>query len=190
MNNSGTIQDNNLDDLLYRCALHDAKALSKLYELTSAKLFGLCLKIVSRQDIAEDVLQDSFINVWHKADQFRGDKGSAMSWLVGIVRNKSIDWIRKNPIGRDVNDEILLDSQDFMVQMENAHIDSGTSSTDTQALIDCMDELDDAQRKAISNVYYQGFTHKEYSSKSGHPLGTIKSWIRRGLQALKGCLEL
>lgn len=186
MNKTGTVQDNNLDDLLYRCALHDAKALSKLYELTSAKLFALCLKIVTRQDIAEDVLQDSFINVWHKADQFRGDKGSAMSWLVGIVRNKSIDWIRKNPIGRDVSDDALLETQDFATLVEDGFEFSG----DTQALIDCMDELDDTQRNAITNVYYQGFTHKEYSNKSGHPLGTIKSWIRRGLQALKGCLEL
>ena len=178
-------QDLNLDDLLYRCALHDAKALSRLYELTSAKLFALSLKIVTRQDIAEDVLQDSFISVWHKADQFRGDKGSAMSWLVGIVRNKAIDWIRKNPLGRDVSDDVLLESQDLSAQPDDVFAHAG----DTKALIDCMDDLDDSQRDAISTVYYQGLTHKEYSSKSGHPLGTIKSWIRRGLQALKGCLE-
>ena len=108
-----------------------------------------------------------------------------MSWLVGIVRNKSIDWIRKNPIGRDVSDDVLEETQDFSTLVEDGFEFSG----DTQELIDCMDELDESQRTAISNVYYQGFTHKEYSSKSGHPLGTIKSWIRRGLQALKGCLE-
>lgn len=179
-------QANNLDDLLYRCALHDAKALSRLYALTSAKLFALSLKIVTRQDIAEDVLQDSFINIWNKADQFRGDKGSALSWMVGIVRNKAIDWIRKNPIGRDVNDEVLLDKEDLNSMEDNFESLGG----DVQALINCMDDLDDGQRKAITNVYYQGFTHKEYSSKTGHPLGTIKSWIRRGLQALKQCLEL
>jgi len=186
LNKTGIVQDNTLDDLLYRCALHDAKALSKLYELTSSKLFALCLKIVTRQDIAEDVLQDSFINIWNKADQFRGDKGSALSWMVGIVRNKAIDWIRKNPLGREVSDEILLDKVDFSTS-ENSFESLGG---DVQALINCMDDLDDGQRKAITNVYYQGFTHKEYSNKTGHPLGTIKSWIRRGLQALKQCLEL
>lgn len=176
-------QDSNLDDLLYRCALHDVKALSRLYELTSAKLFALSLKIVTRQDIAEDVLQDSFINIWNKADQFRGDKGGAMSWLVGIVRNKAIDWIRKNPLGREVSDDVLLEVQDHSAKPDEFF------SGDTQALIDCMDDLDDSQRDAISTVYYQGLTHNEYSSKSGHPIGTIKSWIRRGLQALKRCLE-
>ena len=181
-----TYQENNLDDLLYRCALHDAKALSRLYELTSAKLFALSLKIVIRQDIAEDVLQDAFINIWNKADQFRGDKGSAISWMVGIVRNKAIDWIRKNPLGREVSDEELIEQPETTTALDDLVVADG----DVQALIDCMDGLDSAQRKAITNVYYQGFTHKEYSSKSGHPLGTIKSWIRRGLQALKRCLEI
>ena len=179
-------QDENLDDLLYRCALHDAKALSRLYEITSARLFALSLKIVNRQDIAEDVLQDAFINIWNKADQFRGDKGSGLSWMVGIVRNKAIDWIRKNPLGRDVSDDVLLDVQATELQID----DIAGYGGDVQALINCMDGLDEAQRQAITNVYYQGFTHKEYSTKSGHPLGTIKSWIRRGLQALKRCLEM
>jgi len=178
-------QDKNLDDLLYRCALHDAKALSRLYEITSARLFALSLKIVNRQEIAEDVLQDAFINIWNKADQFRGDKGSALSWMVGIVRNKAIDWIRKNPIGRDVSDDQLVDIPDINIQAEELAAYGG----DVQALINCMDGLDDAQRNAIKNVYYQGYTHKEYSKNSGHPLGTVKSWIRRGLQALKRCLE-
>lgn len=184
MAKTGTHQGGNLEDLLYRCALHDAKALSRLYEMTSARLFALSLKIVTRQDIAEDVLQDSFINIWNKADQFRGDKGSALSWMVGIVRNKAIDWIRKNPLGRDVSDEALLENYTVDVQDDLTAYDG-----DLQALMDCMDGLDEVQRKAISDVYYQGFTHKEYSTKSGHPLGTIKSWIRRGLQALKKCLE-
>lgn len=179
-------QGDNLEELLYRCALHDANALSRLYEITSAKLFGLSIKIVSRQDIAEDILQDSFINIWNKADQYRGNKGSALSWMIGIVRNKSIDWIRKNPTGRDISDDVLLDMPDLNPN-NNTSSDLGD---DVNALLNCMDELDDVQRDAISTVYYQGFTHNEYSSKSGHPLGTVKSWIRRGLQALKRCLEL
>ena len=179
-------QEENLEDLLYRCALHDAKALSRLYEVTSSKLFGLCLKIVTRQDIAEDVLQDSFINIWNKADQYRGNKGSALSWMIGIVRNKSIDWIRKNPSGRDISDEVLLEMPDLSPNGNNP----AALGDDVDALLNCMDDLDEVQREAISTVYYQGFTHKEYSSKSGHPLGTVKSWIRRGLQALKRCLEL
>jgi len=180
-----TYQDNNLEDLLYRCALHDAKALSRLYELTSARLFGLCLKIVIRQEIAEDVLQDSYINIWNKADQFRGDKGSALSWMMGIARNKAIDWIRKNPLGREMSDDILLEQHDQTLTTDGLT----DNYADMQALINCMDGLDEGQRNAIKTVYYHGFTHKEYSSKSGHPLGTIKGWIRRGLQALKRCLE-
>jgi len=185
LSQSEIYQGINLEDLLYRCALHDAKALARLYEITSAKLFGLCLKIVSRLDIAEDVLQDSFINIWNKADQFRGDKGSALSWMVGIVRNKSIDWLRKNPVSRDVSDDELLELPDTSLSNE-AILAAGD---DIEALIKCMDDLDVAQREAISTVYYKGYTHKEYSIKNGQPLGTIKSWIRRGLQALKRCLE-
>ncbi|MBN4080169.1 sigma-70 family RNA polymerase sigma factor [Beggiatoa alba] len=178
-------QGNSLEDLLYRCALHDANALSRLYELSSAKLFAIGLKIVSRQDIAEDVLQDSFVNIWYKAAQFRADKGSAFGWMVGIVRNKAIDWIRKNPVGRDISDDVLLKHQD----PSPAADDSLADTAELQALLDCMDELEVSQRDAIATVYYQGFTHKEYSKNSGHPLGTVKSWIRRGLQALKRCLQ-
>ena len=175
-----------LEDLLYRCALKDGDALAILYQQTSAKLFALVLRIVARKEVAEEILQDSFVNIWNRCDQFREDRGTALTWMIGIVRNRSIDWIRRNPKGREVGDEALEDVPD---PAQNPDM-SAVEASEAQALLDCMDELEGAQRNAIVQVYYQGLTHQEYASGSGQPLGTIKSWIRRGLQRLKGCLEL
>lgn len=177
--------DIKLEDLLYRCALNDEAALNNLYQRTSAKLYALVLSMVTRKDVAEDIMQEAYINIWHNANQYREEKGSALSWMIGIVRNKSIDWLRRNPKGREVNDEIL---ESVIDPLHNADL-SMLNADEAQALIDCIDELNDDQRKAISKVYYLGLTHHEYADHSGHPLGTIKSWIRRGLQKLKRCLE-
>lgn len=175
-----------LEDLLYRCALKDNRAPASLYEKTSAKLFALVLSIVSRRDIAEEILQEAYINIWNRCDQFRQDRGAALTWMMGIARNRSIDWLRRNPLGREVGEDQLADLPDPGQHPETFAV----AGSDARALADCMGELEDPQRRAIVQVYYRGLTHQEYASNSGQPLGTIKSWIRRGLLRLRRCLEL
>jgi len=175
-----------LEDLLYRCALNDEDALASLYKQTSAKLYALVLGMVIRRDVAEDIMQEAYINIWHYANQYREEKGSALTWMIGIIRNKAIDWLRRNPKGRVISDETLDELIDPLLTADMSMV----NADEAQALIECIEALDDSQRKAITKVYYLGLTHHEYADHSGHPLGTIKSWIRRGLQKLKRCLEI
>jgi RNA polymerase sigma-70 factor (ECF subfamily) len=179
------VQPATLEELLYRCALKDANALSALYKNSSAKLFALILRMVSRKDIAEDILQEAYINIWNRADTYREDKGAALTWMTGIARNKTIDWIRRNPLGREVNDSILTEIEDILANPDNVL----SHDHQSRLLERCLDELDSSQRQAIAQVYYSGFTHQEFAKQSGNPLGTVKSWIRRGLQRMRLCLE-
>ncbi len=169
-----------LRDLLARCALRDAKALEQLYALASPKLFAVILNMVRRRDIAEDILQDSFINIWNNADRYRADKSAPMTWMSRIVRNRTIDWLRCQPkqeIGHEDADEMA-----GTLSFESA-------SDSNFALHECLDELESTQRRAILQVYFRGLTHRELAERWGDPLGTIKSWIRRGLEKLRLCLE-
>jgi RNA polymerase sigma-70 factor (ECF subfamily) len=171
--------------LLQACARGDRTALHSLYRATAPRLFGLALGILRRRELAEDVMQDSFVLVWRHAHSFDPGRGSAMAWLAGIVRNRCIDHLRRR--GR----EVPLDPE-FMQSWEDpasGPADLAALTSDARRLRDCLDELEEGPRKILLQVYYNGMAYNEVADLVGAPLGTVKSWVRRSLVRLRGCME-
>lgn len=176
-----------LGALLNRCALHDERAFAELYRYTSAKLFGVALRILRREDWAEEVLQESFVNIWNHAAAYAAARSQPMTWMTSIVRNRSLDWLRR-PRQEDTN-------VDYDLLVENVRDDSAdpleqlTQSAEASALARCMTLLDSQQRQSIALAFQHGLSHSELASHLRQPLGTIKTWIRRGLERLRSCLD-
>ena len=171
--------------LLQACARGDRTALHGLYLATAPQLFGLALGILRSRELAEDIMQDSFVSVWRYAHSFDPGRGSAMAWLARIVRNRCIDHLRQR--GR----EVPLDPE-FMQRWEDptaSPADLAALSQDARRLRECLDELEESPRKILLLVYYEGMTYDEAADRAGAPLGTVKSWVRRSLVRLKGCME-
>lgn len=184
--------------LLERIALNDPAALEQLYQRTSSKLFGLALRILEKQEWAEDVLQESFVNIWRHAGDYRAGLASPMTWLSVIVRNRSLDYLRRHAAERihtAVDLETLLETAPEGELADHLKLDAPgpaelvSASQDAQALARCMKTLENRQRQAISLAYLKDYSHTELSATLGVPLGTVKSWIRRGLDKLRTCLE-
>ena len=176
-----------LGALLSRCALGDQRACAELYRLTSSKLFGVALRILRREDWAEEVLQESFVNIWNHASEYAVHKSAPMTWMTSIVRNRSLDWARR-PRHEDT-------SEDYDLLVENVRddalgpLDQLARSAEASALARCLELLDSAQRQSITLAFQQGLSHAELAAHMHQPLGTVKTWIRRGLERLKGCLS-
>lgn len=172
--------------LLARCGLRDEAAFADLYRATSAKLFGVALRILRREDWAEEVLQESFVNIWNHAAAYAVDKSAPMTWMTSIVRNLSLDWLRR-PQREDT-------SESYDLLLENLRDDAAgpleqlMQATEASALARCLRELDSQQRQTIALAFQHGLSHSELAAHLKQPLGTIKTWIRRGLERLKGCL--
>lgn len=175
-----------LTTVLIRAGQADAFAFEELYRLTARKLLGVSLRICGDRTAAEDVLQDVYLRVWHQASLFDPSRGSAFSWLSTITRNRSIDWLRirasqvSGPFddGAHVPDNLPL-ALDCMI-----------ASSDKLILAKCLSKLDDRQREAIKAAFYGGITYADIAHNQGVPLGTVKSWIRRGLIRLKVEIEV
>jgi RNA polymerase sigma-70 factor, ECF subfamily len=164
-------------------ARRDRAAFSALYQQTSAKLFGIAVRITSSREAAEDVLQESFVAIWERAQDFDPDRGSAMGWLVTIVRHCAIDQRRRRAVrleGRSAPEEALASL---------AASDTADSGAELRALQRCLDELDARPRDAVLLAYYHGLTREELARRFGVPIGTVKSWLRRSLERLQKCLD-
>jgi len=168
-----------------RIARGDREALRALYDATSAKLFGVCLRILSDREESEDVLQDVYLTVWRRADRFDASRASVMTWMSTVARNRAIDRLRaRGPLARaePVEDlEIADDQPGADVRLEVAG--------DAARLAGCLDELDARTQAVIRTAFFEGVTYEALARRMDAPLGTVKSWIRRGLARLKGCLE-
>lgn len=175
-----------LADWLARCALGDQEALSRLYQSTAPKLFAIAIRIVKRQDLAEEILQESFVRIWQHAGDYHIDRGSAMTWMASIVRHRALDVLRKpdyeRPLSGDTNTEPWRDDNP-------GAIERWIHSMEARALRDCLEQLDKQQRQSITLAFFYGLTHAELADRMQQPLGSIKSWIRRGLKRLRRCLE-
>lgn len=179
-------------DLLARTALSDQAAFGELYRLTSGQLYGVALRMLRDHAMAEEVLQDVYVSVWHHAATYAASKSQPLTWLTSIVRNRCLDQLRKReldtvPITRD-------DGDDGEVEMEFAAedptpVDMLLSSAERRSVRDCVETLEGGQKQAIALAFYQGLTHAELAQQLRQPLGTIKSWVRRGLERLRQCLD-
>ena len=159
-------------------------ALKRLYELESRRLYGIALRIVRRPEIAADVLQESFVQIWTNAAAFTADRGAGAAWLTGIVRFRSLDAVRK--LSREVltDDPALGDAA-----LEPDVIEKIDAVAEAGALKRCFNLLDDDQRRCIVLAFVEGLSHSEITERIGAPLGTVKNWIRRGLLTLRKCLQ-
>ncbi len=174
--------------LLARCALKDRQAFERLYRHTSAKLFGLILRIVKNEELASDVLQDGFVRIWNHAADFDPRKASAFTWMGSIMRNRAIDLIRRGHTRRSS----LSNSDDLEWLADESvapFLDEVDRAESDRALQRCLGTLSHDQRQAISLAYFRGLTHEELARHLNAPLGTVKSWLRRGLLRLRDCLE-
>ena len=174
-----------LAELMSRIADGDRAALRQLYEATSAKLFGVCLRILSNRDESEDVLQEVYITIWRRADRFEASRASVMTWISTIARNRAIDRLRaRGPLAYAEQVE-ELEIADEAPRAE-ALLEAAQSG---EALGKCLSELDNRTETVIRTAFFEGLTYEALAVRMDTPLGTVKSWIRRGLMKLKGCLE-
>lgn len=175
--------------LLGRVALQDRRAFEEVYRRSCDHLLGLAYGILGRVDRAEDVLQEAFVNVWHGAAQYDPRLGAPMTWLINVVRNKAIDKLRSGQGERrhvvELDDE-ALQVADSAEREPQQLLEAGL----LQARLDaCMARLAPAQRQALALAYYRGLVHTEIAQALDTPLGTVKAWVRRGLDRLRECLR-
>ena len=181
--------NDDLAALLARVALRDRVAFEQVYRATCAHLLGIAFRVLKQRERAEEVLQESFMNVWHGAGGYRPAVASPMTWLINIVRNRAIDALRSGKTER--GSTIALDEEALQVagdeRQQPPHL---LDDSLTRLKIDgCMSGLGAQQRQALALAYYSGMVHTEIADALNAPLGTAKAWVRRGLDKLKGCLE-
>jgi len=173
-----------LTALLGRCARGEDGALAALYETVAPTVLGCLMRILRRRALAEEALQDVFVQVWERAGQFDEHRGRAFAWIVSIARYRAIDILRRERAD-SVDPFVLAES----LTAEEADGDGPRFTADDAALERCLDTLTEPQRESIRLAYLGGQSHPEIAATLQRPLGSVKSWIRRGLLALKDCLE-
>lgn len=174
--------------LLARCGKGDRNALSELYAHISPQLFGVLLRILRRSDLAEEALQDVFVSIWRNAGSYRPERGHAVGWLVTIARYRALDIKRSRRLEVPM-DEASERAQEQLLSPEPEPLTTALQAEDNRQLSDCLSGLGSSQQRCIKLAYLDGCTHEEIAAQIGSPLGTVKSWVRRGLQALKDCLQ-
>jgi len=171
---------------LSRIPAGDRAAMQTVYRLTSAKLFGVCLRILGERGEAEDVLQEVYVTVWRKAADFDVGRASPMTWLIAIARNRSIDRLRASRQIRNMNPiDAAVDIADATVGADDAM----ESMQEHARLHGCLDGLAPHERAALRGAFFDGSTYEDLATRMKVPLGTMKSWIRRAMIKLKACLE-
>lgn len=169
---------------LGRVADGDEAALRNVYDATAAKLFGVCLRISGDREAAEDILQQVYIKVWDRAGRFDGERASPITWLCTIARNTAIDWRRANG-----TTAYLPESAAAAIADDRPLAPDKIDAEAQQARIfDCLDALEERSRRAIRAAFFDGLTYSQLAEAMAVPLGTLKSWVRRGLIQLKACL--
>lgn len=164
----------------------DRQALRHLFDCTGAKLFGICHRILDNEAEAEDAVQDVFVSVWNRAGTFDPSRASPITWLATIARNRAIDRLRS---ARRAREAAPLERAAKIADDRPSPQALAVAADEARRLHDCMDDLDDKQRLAIRSAFFDGLSYSELAGQAKVPLGTMKSWIRRGLLQLKACLE-
>jgi len=181
--------DEALIALIDRVALRDEAALKALYDTVSSKLYGLALRVVNKHEWAEDVLQETFLQIWRSAADYRASLSPPMAWLGIIVRSRSLDCLRRRSAERaHLTDEIDDVMADTMEGPSPNPMDVSLASQQAWALHQCLGKLESRQREVVSLGYLRDLSHSELAEQLKLPLGTVKTWIRRGLEQLRTCM--
>lgn len=180
-----TTAHDRLAALLARSALGDRRAFEEVYRATRSKLFAVSLRIVRERQLAEEVLQDSFVAIWNHASDYAQAKSAPTTWMTAIVRNRSLDVLRRGAHETEDVDEVLALNLVDESASPSRELDE---AMDAHSIQDCMKELDAEQRQSIALAFFHGLSHSELAEHMRKPLGTVKTHIRRGLMRLKDCL--
>lgn len=167
----------NIEELVSQLQSGSEMALSKLYDMYSGSLYGLILKIVKEEDLAQDVLQDCFVKIWNKAQSYSSSKGTIFTWMLNICRNKSIDALRKIERERDGKDR-LANSDSYSMHGTETNVN-------VIGLNDHISKLNEEQQLIIDYIYFKGYTQQEVSDELGIPLGTVKTRARLAVKELR-----
>lgn len=184
-----------LSQLLARAGLGDRAAFGALYERTSGHLFAVVLRIQRDRAQAEDLIQDIFVSVWKAAASFDAARSQPLTWLTHIARNRAIDSLRRaNAQPRTesltvADDDDRPDPSEALVDGAPGPLDLLGQASDKLQLSQCMEHLTPPQRQSVALAFFDGLSHAEVAEHLREPLGTVKSWVRRALITLKGCLE-
>src|SRR6516164_1153266 len=174
-----------LTHLLRRVAARDAAAFAALYKQTSAKLYGVVARILTRSDVAADVLQEVYVRVWEKAGEFDPVKGSAVAWMAAIARNRALDEVRRvRPASLEDQPESFEPAADEVDPLAKRERSEGLAR-----LIDCLQGLDEEKRAIVLLAYYHGSSREALAKRFGRPVATIKTWLHRSLAQLRDCLS-
>jgi len=184
-----TLDPQQLKNWLHAAGQRDSAAFRRLYDATSAKLFGFALRILNKQELAEEALQDSFVAIWNNAATYQSHLAAPMTWMATIVRNKAFDMLRRRV------DTVEIDSDQFDSEVMNALQDPQATpiealqlSGDAKALAHCMATLEGVHRQVVALAFYHDLSHSEVAQQMALPIGTVKTWIRRSLEKLRTCL--
>jgi RNA polymerase sigma factor (sigma-70 family) len=184
-----------LAQLLARTGLGDRRAFAALYERTSGHLFAVVLRIQRDRALAEDLLQEVYVSVWKAASSFDAARAQPLTWLTHIARNRAIDSLRRaqaqprlESTSRDDDDE-RPDATEALADEGPGPLDLLGRAADRRQLGACMERLSPPQRQSVALAFFDGLSHAEVAEHLREPLGTVKSWVRRALSTLKGCLD-
>ena len=181
--------DAELRALIERVAQRDEAALRTLYERTSPRLFGLAMRVLRQRDTAEDVLQESFLTVWRVAVDYRASLSPPLAWLGLIVRSRALDALRRRASARTGVTQEYDDAMEQGTEGEGTSpMDAADASQQARALHQCLLRLEQRQREVVSLAYLRDLSHSELAQQLAIPLGTVKTWIRRGLEQLRACM--
>ncbi|MDG4647668.1 sigma-70 family RNA polymerase sigma factor [Roseibacterium sp. SDUM158017] len=173
-----------IEALIARVSLRDRDAFSALYDATSAKLLGICLRVLNDRGAAEDALQDVYVKIWNRADRYKVTGHSPMTWLITVARNTAIDRLRAAPRETDALDDVApvaapgLDGEATAI-----------AASEARRIQSCLAELEADRAAAVRAVYLEGRSYAEMAERNSVPLNTMKTWLRRSLISLRECLS-
>ena len=186
---SGTHPDAELTALIDRIGRGDEQALRQLYDRTAPKLLGLAMRVVRHRELAEDVLQESFVTIWRVAVDYRSALSPPMAWMGLIVRSRSLDMLRRRSADRTPLTQSFDEVMEETFASDSANpMDTADASEQAWALHQCLAQLEAKQREVVSLAYLRDLSHSELAEQLKLPLGTIKTWIRRGIEKIRICM--
>jgi RNA polymerase sigma-70 factor (ECF subfamily) len=179
-----------LQTWLVAVAQRDTTAFRQLYDATSPKLFGFLLRILKKSEWAEEVLQESYVSLWNGAASYQPTLAAPMTWIITIARNKAFDALRRLDVAVEIDaDSFTPELVQALESPEPGPLAALELSEDAAALAHCLRRLESLHRQAIALAYYHDLSHSEVAEHMALPIGTVKSWIRRGLERLRLCLS-
>lgn len=172
--------------LLAAVAKGDEAAFERLYGATKAKLFGVVLRILRRQDLAEEVVQDAYVKIWHAAGQFNPGLASPITWMVSIARNRAIDLLRKRS-------EVSIEEEPAAMEVASDTpdpLDRREMTEELKRLLGCVGRLEPDRQKLVLLAYYNGWSREQLAQRFEAPVNTVKTWLRRSMLEIRECLGL